>query len=323
MKKLIAILSISTVLFATSCLPKSEKLVRESTGKTHNILLIMDDDYWKGAIGDSIRNYFAAEYRDLPQVEPLFSLRQATDDMYNGVYKLMRNIILIKKGKDPGIRFYKDRFAKPQLITVIEGKDEAQIKDLISKHHKEIIAKYEDAEIANLQAKHSKSLRDNSDIEKALNIKIDIPDFFNLVDHQGKFFWFRRDIKNGEQDIILYEVPLRDSLDYTGDRVIQYRDSICKEYIPGPTENTYMKTDVNLSPSQEFTTINGLKAIETRGHWNMKNDFMGGPYVNYNIIDEKNKRIIVAEGFIYAPAVDKRDYMVQLEAILKTIRVKK
>ncbi len=322
MKKLLFLLSFTTILLTTSCTPKSERVLTSSSGKTHNILLVMNDSDWKGQIGDSIRKYFAAEYRDLPQVEPLFSLRQTTDDMYNGVYKVVRNIIIIKKGDEPGIRFYKNRYAKPQLITVIEGKDDKQIKEYISKHNAEIIAKYKKGEIKNLQAKHHKSLRDNSDVETELGIKIDIPDFFNLVDHQNKFFWFRRDIKNGEQDIILYEVPLLDSLDYSGDRVIKYRDSICKKYIPGPTENTYMKTDVNISPSQEFTSINGLKAIETRGHWNMKNDFMGGPYINYNIIDKKNKRMLVAEGFIYAPAVDKRDYMVQLEAILKTVIIK-
>jgi hypothetical protein len=320
MKKLIFLFAIITIF--SSCNGTGEKILPGSSGRTHNILLVMDNSDWKSSIGDSIRKYFAAEFPDLPQVEPIFSLRQTTNEMYNGVYEIVRNVIVLKQGEKPGVHFYKNQHAKPQLITVIEGRNKEELKAIISKHSKEIIAKYEKAEIENLQAKHRESLRDNSDVENELNIEIDIPDFFNLVDHQDKFFWFRRDIKNGEQDILLYQVPLRDSLDYSGDRVVTYRDSICKKYIPGPSENTYMKTDINLSPSQVFTKINGLKAIETRGHWNMKNDFMGGPYLNYNIIDQKNKRIIVAEGFIYAPAVDKRDYMVQLEAILKTVQLK-
>jgi hypothetical protein len=320
MKKLIFLFAIITIF--SSCSGTGEKILPGSSGRTHNILLVMDNSDWKSSVGDSIRKYFAAEFADLPQVEPLFSLKQTTRDMYNGVYKVVRNVLVVKEGENPGIRFYKNKYAKPQLITVIEGENIDQLKQLISKHSKEIITRYEIAEIENLQAKHRKSLRDNSDIEKELNVKINIPDFFNLVDHQDKFFWFRRDIKNGEQDILLYQVPLQDSLDYSGERVTIYRDSICKKYIPGPTENTYMKTDVNLSPSQVFTEINNLKAIETRGHWNMKNDFMGGPYVNYSIIDKQNNRMVVVEGFIYAPAVDKRDYMVQLEAILKTVRLK-
>jgi len=104
--------------------------------------------------------------------------------------------------------------------------------------------------------------------------------------------------------------------------VVFYRDSIGKRFIPGPTDSTYMKTENNISPSQIFTQIHGKKAIETRGLWNMKNDFMGGPYINYTIIDKKHKRLMVGEGFIYAPAIDKRDYMIQLEAILKTIKLK-
>ncbi len=49
---------------------------------------------------------------------------------------------------------------------------------------------------------------------------------------------------------------------------------------------------------------------------------MAGPFVNYNIIDKKNNRIIVVEGFTYAPSVNKRDFIFELEAIAKSIVIK-
>ena len=314
--------TIFLILFILSCTNDNTKILPKSSGKTHNILLIMDDNDWKNELGDTVRKYFAEEFSDLPQSEPLFSLQQAAPELFSGIFKTVRNILIIKKGSNPGVRFYTNKYAEPQLIVYIEGKDNEKIKKLIDDYAVQIIKRFRESEIHNLQNKHRKSLRNNKDIEQALNIKIDIPNYFTLVDHQKNFFWLRRDLKTGEQDILLYTIPLKKSKDIVPEKVIYYRDSIGKKYIPGPTDDTYMKSEKNISPSQEFIEIDGKKALESRGLWNMKNDFMGGPYINYTILDKENNRLIVAEGFIYAPAIDKRDYMVQLEAILKTLKVK-
>jgi len=49
---------------------------------------------------------------------------------------------------------------------------------------------------------------------------------------------------------------------------------------------------------------------------------MAGPFLNYTVIDKANNRLIVVEGFVFAPAVNKRNYMFELEAILKTLHIK-
>jgi hypothetical protein len=46
---------------------------------------------------------------------------------------------------------------------------------------------------------------------------------------------------------------------------------------------------------------------------------MSGPFINYTIIDSKNKRILVLEGFCYDPSKEKRDLMFELESIIKSI----
>ncbi len=49
---------------------------------------------------------------------------------------------------------------------------------------------------------------------------------------------------------------------------------------------------------------------------------MGGPFVNYAIEDKINNRYIIAEGFTFAPSVQKRDFMFELEAIIKSLHIK-
>ena len=101
------------------------------------------------------------------------------------------------------------------------------------------------------------------------------------------------------------------------------RDSIGAKYIPGddvPGKVTHMRTEPAFAPSVFTTEIAGRKAYEVRGVWDVKNDFMAGPFLTYIIDDPKNNRKMILEGFTYAPATDKRDDMFQLEAIMKTVK---
>ena len=46
---------------------------------------------------------------------------------------------------------------------------------------------------------------------------------------------------------------------------------------------------------------------------------MAGPFLTYIINDKENNRKLILEGFVFAPATKKRDYMFELEAILKSV----
>jgi hypothetical protein len=59
--------------------------------------------------------------------------------------------------------------------------------------------------------------------------------------------------------------------------------------------------------------------IEVRGLWKVKGDFMGGPFVNLSILNEKTNKIVCVDGYVYAPSQNKRLIMRQVEAVLKTI----
>ena len=47
---------------------------------------------------------------------------------------------------------------------------------------------------------------------------------------------------------------------------------------------------------------------------------MAGPFVNYMIQDTLNKRMLVVEGFVFAPTANKRDYMFELNTIINTLK---
>ena len=89
----------------------------------------------------------------------------------------------------------------------------------------------------------------------------------------------------------------------------------------GQFDGTYMITEEAYTPFTKKTKLSNKPTFETRGKWEVKGDFMAGPFLNYTVIDKANNRLLVIEGFTYAPSVKKRDYMFELEAILKTLKI--
>ena len=110
------------------------------------------------------------------------------------------------------------------------------------------------------------------------------------------------------------------SLKKIEERIPAIRDSIGKIYVPGRVPGSYMITERAYLPYYYKTKVNNLEAILTKGTWEVQNDFMAGPYINYIIKDTLNKRNLVIEGFSFAPSESKRDYMFELNTIITTMK---
>ncbi len=314
----LSILSVLFMLGLAACKP-SPPVRRQSYGHINSILLVMDNNAWKGAPGDTIRKYFARDYEVLPQREPLFSISQVDPKVFDKNFFIQRNILIIKTGDSPGVKFIRDRYAKPQLMVVVQGKDYNDIYRLLRQNADRIIRAFRQNEKALIASRKFKNFVGDSLIRKELHIAINIPDYFKLIVHKNGFFWYRHDLKFGSKNILLYKIPLK-NLDSLAEHVPQMRDSIGKLYIPGPLAGSYVRTERTFSPVQHKVKINGIRAIESRGLWEMENDYMAGPYVNYILPLPKYNIAVVLEGFVYLPMENKRNLMTELEAILETAR---
>ena len=91
-----------------------------------------------------------------------------------------------------------------------------------------------------------------------------------------------------------------------------------KKNIPGAKPHMWMQTNHDFVWTKNIS-VNGQYAMEARGLWEMKGDAMGGPFVSHSRIDKKNGRVIVVEGFVYAPEKMKRTMIRRLEAALYTL----
>ncbi len=119
-------------------------------------------------------------------------------------------------------------------------------------------------------------------------------------------------------NVLAYEIPLPKE-ELTIEYIIQMRDSIGKTNIPGEIEGSYMRTEKAYTPFYNTTRLADKEAFETRATWDVKGDFMAGPFVNYAIKDKEKNRLLVLEGFMYEPNAFKRNNMFELEAIIRSV----
>lgn len=303
-----------------SCNSKEAKPNSETSGKINSVSVIIDDQLWNGEVGDSMRNKFASPVLGLPQEEPVFTLNQYPVKLLEGFMSNSRNIIVVKKESKSQFRIENNEYANPQTVVHISGETVQEILDTIQNNDSLIINKIKESEIKVLQdkIKHD-SLFDIKPLKEKFNIRLNIPIKYKMVLKGRKFIWLKKEITSGNLSLIFYQIPITSIKNNNAvKRITRIRDSIGRIYIHGAVPRTRMITEPAFSPYLSKTKIYNKETFETRGSWELLNDFMSGPFINYAIVDKPNNRILIIEGFCYAPSKQKRDLMFELESIIKS-----
>jgi hypothetical protein len=322
MKKHLVIIFI--VFFLQSCEDNKVVYKPESSARINSITVVVDNDNWNNTIGDKIRNLYADEYEGLPQIEERFTLKQMPYEAFSGFSRSSRNIIFINKKSNPEFFFEVDKYARPQIYLEIKGNSIKSILEQIDKSKKEAINKFTNGEIEENKKRILKSpLKDISAMEDFL-IDVKMPSAYSLYKQDKNFIWYQKQIQKGHSNIIVTQLPNQKNIfDYNIPSVIKLRDSIGKVFLPGRNPESFMISEKEYLPYQKKVNYYGIKMLETRGTWEVKGDFMGGPFLNYLVEDKLNDRVLFVEGFVFAPSKRKRDNIIELEAIIKSLKLKK
>lgn len=298
---------------------------RNSLGDINEVNIIVSDVLWNGSVGDSIRKKFAAPVEGLVQEEPIFTLNQYRDQSFDSDIKRNRNIVVLEKGEGLKLEFrYKqDPYRKPQNVFYLTGKNTAELQQAIQMYADDIIRNIHQTELSVCQKQNVETgLRDTTYFRRQFGIDIKIPITYKAAIKNDNFIWLKKEIQGGNTSLLVYRVPystVEKNRDLVNN-IVQIRDSVGNMYIHGREAGTFMVTEASYAPSQFMTGFKDHHALETHGNWEMKNDFMSGPFINFCIRDPKNKCYLVVEGFIYSPSSPKRDLLLELEAIIRSAK---
>lgn len=320
------IFSALLLILVMSCDDKkssNDRILFDSSGNINHISVVVSNELWNGSIGDAIRDVLTTPIYGLPQDEPLFKINQIPTKVFSDFITRNRSILKIELGKETGFKIAKNVYAKPQKVIVVGGKTKADVIELLKTNSEKILAEFNAEELKEKQKRISKSLHHNKSLQEKLGVKIKFQSAYRVAKETDDFFWIRKDISTGTTNIMVYELPF-DAIkrnDSTVNQIIKIRDSIGKTHIPGPTEGSHMITENAYTPFHSETILDNKTTLLTKGLWDLKGAIMSGPYVNYAIEDKINNRWVVIEGFAFAPSVEKRKHMFELEAIIKSIKI--
>ena len=307
------------LIFFLSCDQRqAQRYVPESSGNINTVTIVMSKTLWNGDLGKKTRNTFGKIYEGLPLDEPSFTLNFIESELFNNFALRSRNIVEFILDSIPQFSLYSNMYAKPQVLAQIKGSDPDEMIFLLEENKKLINGVFTENEIKEKTRRISKALSSNKQIEKKFNFNIKYPSAYKIVKDTTNFIWLQKTIIKGHLNLLIYTLNKSALNNNTFKNIIKIRDSIGEIYVPGRLNGSYMITEKAYRPYFYKTKINDKKAFLTKGMWEVANDFMAGPFVNYIIEDKVNNRWLIIEGFVFAPSVNKRDYMFELETIIKS-----
>lgn len=326
-----ALLALS--ILVSSCGEQTKRgTSNRSSGKTAEMLVATNSETrWEGRVGDSIRAFFGRDYEVLPQSEPLFEMAHLPINKLidNKMFRAHHNILIVEideTAMENTIEARKDFWARPQRIINIKSPSEDAFATFFEQKKETIYKILMDSEHERLQ-KTFYTFRDRdimTEINNHFGFTLEVPSGFYIATKKAEFMWIRKETKHNSQGLIIYTYDYLDTLAFDQARIISFRNTITEEFVPGPSDGSYMVVAEEYSPILSHSIdFSGLFAVETRGLWRLENDFMGGPFVNYTFVNEANNKVVTIDGYVYAPNKPKRDLLIQLEAIAYSISLGK
>ena len=223
------------------------------------------------------------------------------------------------EAKETAVNLFRDVWASPQCVVRVQAPDAESFCVLLEKDGKTVVSAIEQAErdrvINNSKLYEERTLAPV--VAETFGGSPHFPSGYKLKKRTGDFIWIADEKQYTNQGVFIYKYPAsgKDS-DFEVQNIIAHRNAALKDNVPGMFENTWMTTSQFWAPSTEHIRYNGRVFTQTRGLWEVQNDYMGGPFVSHSFYSQAGRDIIVAEAFVYAPRYDKRQYLRQVESIL-------
>jgi len=326
----------SLVLCFASCEQSNELVLPGKVGPAGELLIVIENQLWDGPIGKAIEEISGKPYDLLPQYEAEFSLAVINKKDFDRLWKPHRNIILIDMGdridtQEPSLRVVRDKYANGQLFIEIKGKTPGDIAGIIKEKGADLVTIINGEELERVAdlVRSYPNVPLEQDVQGKIGVALDFPKDAHLAKASEDFIWVNREMtrmKGGnnhdvKQGWLIYTYPYTTDSVFSLTWLLNKRDSILKANVPGDSEGSYMKTTRQIVPTYEELSFDGMFSSQIKGLWEMHDDYMGGPFFSMTVYDEARQRIVTVEGYAYAPYFGKREYIREVEAVIKTMRL--
>jgi hypothetical protein len=334
----------ASLLWMTGC----EGGKTRAIGDDHEIIVFADSLVWiqleptlKEVFEDTVftpipERWFSLRWTDITLLEQLEKHKNrlfiGTLDSQQPVSRYVQRALdpevrtLVEEGKEFVFTKYDSRargqltmFLSAPTISILHNAIQLRSNDLLY-YFKNMLLKRELAAIEAESKYHKK------DIEKSLADRYGWSmtiqhDYWVAIDSaEARFFWIRRANPSDMERWIWVHWFETDNPGILTDRfVVSLRDSLTRKFLKTTGDDAYVEiAPYNLQ--SEPVNFLGRFAYETHGNWRFSDKSGGGPFVNYTFYDDQTRRIYMLDGSIFAPRVEKKKLIVQVDGLLHTFR---
>lgn len=325
-----------------------EKAKILATGAEDEIIVFADSTTWQ-ALQQQLRETFEDTVYT-PQPERWFTLRWVSFDRFDEflthknrlliaplndsgqVAQYMRASLdssvqaLVQQGKEFFFSKY-DVYARRQIVMYLTGPNLAFLRASLASRGPDLLYYFTNMalkrELASLE---NESRYNKREVEESLAKKygwtITVQhDYAVAIDSaSARFFWMRRATPSDmERWIFIHWVESANPQLLTERFVLSLRDSLTRLFLRTIDDDAHVEIAPYHLKMQQVNFL-GRFAFETRGNWRFSDKTGGGPFVNYTFYDEPTRRIYMLDGSIFAPRVEKKKLVLQVDGLLHTFR---
>lgn len=310
-------------------------LLPGKVGPSGEVVMVASESVWNRAVGAAVDSVFLRPVRVLPQYEPRFDVIRLDPEEFDRFWKPHRNLVVFDIAdridtQEPSMRVMRSRWAKGQIYVEIKARTAQAAADLLlDPAQGEMLADLLEQEEATRYGQWL-GLDRNEVLEQTIRerhgLSSVLPRDAQLVNSAGGFAWIERNLtrmKGGRNHdvqlgIVVHRTPYGGPADFSMKRMLERRDSLLQARVSGSNPGSYMTTEFRLAPRYEEVSFRGGFAATMRGLWRMEGDFMGGPWTSIAWVDAARGQLVTVDGYVYAPYFGKREYLREVEAMVRS-----
>ena len=309
-----------------------------SSGKTLELLVVADQDVYRGDTKELIDSLFGRPQECLPQPESMFTVINIPISSYRNteMFRTHRNIVLLDVNPENSDKVYMhiDDYAAPQVVFDFAMKDRESLHENLRKYEQVMLRELYKAEHRRMFKifKGMQAYEVNHKIKDKFCFSMMFPNEYTIAKTDDDFAWVRKEAKDFGIGVLIDVLPYESRDAFDEQHILDRLDTIMKRQVPGSAPDSYM--GIERRRDEQGSYLMEIKSrqveldsisycIETRGCWRTFGDFMGGPFVTYTLLAPSENKVVMLTGYVFCPRnkpSTKRDLLMQVESICRTIK---
>lgn len=322
------IIALTLLVVTAGCSKKKDRSssLPNPAGAICDVLVVLGEESWKAELGKTYKEVLEDQYPYLPQAEKSFKVNHVTKDVFANTALRYRNLIVNNLGakfKTPRLIIQRDVYAAAQVVVTVEAPSAQDAAIFIKENGARLREIFDQTEKDRYAAvvKASAVAELTAAVKEKFGFELYFPSGYSLRTSKPDFMWLSLETNYSSQGLLIFTHPYRGNNDLTDKGIITTTDSYLKQYVPGPSEGSYMITENLVPPKAEMVTYKGREWIRIRGYWDVEKEFMGGPFISYSTLIKEKNEVLTIRAYVYSPKKDKRKPLLQTEALIFNLKL--